>query len=1203
MERTKKNIPISLCTILIIVLSFLNVQQVRASHAMAVDLTYECLGGNQYEFTLSFYRDCKGISAPTNPEILIQSASCNINSSIFLSLSSPAIEVSSVCPAQINNTTCHGGAIPGVQKYTYKGTYTLPGNCPDWVFSYSECCRNNLITNLSSKDEIYVEATLNNSVVSCNSSPTYTSLPVPYLCSGQPYSYNHGVVDINGDSLVYTLVNPLQGHGNLIGYTAGYSPSYPVITTTGSVQFDQQTGQMDLTPNGIQVCVVTIQVKEYRNGVVIGSTMRDMQLIISNCTTSSPYLVNNGEAQNETGGFLIGKNLVEACPGQQIDFDITGQDDNGNNITLNTNIATAIPGATLAMTTSGNTGSGHFSWMPSLSDIGLHTFTVNIRNDACPISGQQTYSFSIHVLTGTTAGYDRSYCPSGGPVQLTAIGGNMFQWTELGGGPAASLSCTSCFNPKASPSITTTYVVESNFSSACRNKDTITVYVVPDFNLSMSDDTVGICSLKEGATFTAEASGTTGSYTYDWTPSGDLSNASIAKPTARPKVTTTYYATVTSSQGCTQRDSVVVRVKNLIDLYMVPGDSVETCDSVKIGVVEIPEGEIFSETFDHEIDSSNWVSINGGILANTCGSYSDNASYYLNGLGTRSMTTKTLDVSSGGSISFFVKAGFCDNCTCDRPENTEEDENMYLEYTTDGGATWKQLYTMDATLMAPLNAFSDIVVNIPDDAKTTATQFRWRQANHFSNLDVWVLDDIKIHEGLGKYKYQWTPSTDLSSDTVQSPFASPGQTTMYTVHVTDQETGCVYVDSVKVIFKEEFQIIGHQDLVLCPNDTNFRVQVPGPTGSLYTYKWLPPTGLSDPNISNPIVAPTTSTKYTITISDNNTGCLRKAIVDVTVPPLFQVNAGADTSVCFSHSLPVQTTVDIPDTYDYLWRPITGVSDQSLPNPIMNPTTDMQYIVFVKNRTTGCTKSDTINIKVFPDFTLTTTRTATLCPYATTVTISALSSPGTDFTYHWSPAAGMADPTQKEQVVQPVSDSTFYVISHKNNGCYKKDSVTVKLYQPGSNLKVSHDTTIHEGDFALLYATGANRYEWKTGNELVGTQNIISVSPLKQTVYKVYGYDDCYPDSATITVEVIPLEFYIPNLITPNGDGMNDNFKITNFGTRWDLEVYNRWGQLIYQKEKYINEWSGAGQSDGVYYYHIKDTKTNERYKGWVEVLR
>lgn len=1182
---------------------FCSIHKAKASHAMAVDLTYECLGGNQYEFTLSFYRDCKGIAAPNSPELHIESQTCGTHAHINLARFGPAVEVSAICSAQLSNTSCNGGTIPGVQKYVYKGRYTLPANCTDWVFSYSECCRNNLITNLSSKNDIYVEATLNNSAVSCNSSPTFTTIPVPYICNGQPYSYNHGVVDANGDSLVYSLVNALEGNNDFVSYSAGYSATYPIFTTTGSVQFDTQTGQMDLTPNGLQVSVVAIQVKEYRHGVLIGTTMRDMQVIVSNCSNLIPYLANGGQANNQTGGMLIGKNLIEVCPGETVTFDVAAQDDNGDQITLTTNVGTSIPGATFTTNVTGSTGTGNFSWTPTGADAGINTFTVTVRDNACQISGEQTYSFTIHVLLGTSAGADRYYCPSGGPLQLKAVGGSTFTWTLLNGSPATGLSCTNCANPLASPAVTTTYVVESNFAGSCSNKDTITVYAVPDFNLTVSPE-IKLCNLTDGAPISATPGPDPATaYTYHWTPEGNLSSFSVADPIARPKTTTKYYVTVTSPQGCAKRDSVTVKVKNLIDLKVLPADSVETCDSVQLDVVLIPMGEIFYEPFNHEVDSSNWSTINGGWLSNTCGAFSHDEAYYFDKPGARYLETKTLDVSTGGSISFYVKAGFCDQCTCDKPENDEQDENMYLEYSIDGGATWKLLYKMDADVFSPINNFTNVVLNIPDDAKTATTKFRWQQINHFPDKDVWVLDEIKIKEGLGDYTYKWTPNVRLSNDTIRNPIASPDTTTTYVVHVTDKETGCVYTDTVKVIFKEEFSIIEHQEFTFCPEDTNFKIQAPGPGGTIYTYKWVPPTGLSDPTIPNPTISPTGDITYTVFISNPNSGCYRRGDVFVKVPPLFTVDTGADTSVCYTNSVKLHTTVSLTGDYEYLWRPTANVSDQSSPTPSVRPNTNTDYIVFVKNKNTGCIKSDTIKVSVYPDFTLKTFGDTVLCPYETGVDIHALATPGTNFTYKWTPDAGMADPTLPDQVVHPVSDTVFQVLAHRDNGCWKKDSVQIRLYQAGLNLGVSRDTTINEGDFANLYAWGANRFVWKNGNQEIATVNSISVSPLTKTTYMVYGYDACFADSLSVTVDVIPLEFFIPNLITPNGDGLNDNFRITNFGTKWNLEVYNRWGQLIYQKDKYINEWNGSGQSDGVYYYHITDTKSSDTYKGWVQIVR
>jgi gliding motility-associated-like protein len=1178
-------------------------QRANASHAMAIDLTYKCLGGNQYEFTLSFYRDCKGIAAPFSPVLHINSPSCGVHSHINLTSTGPGIEVSSICNASIPNTSCNGGTLPGVQKYTYTGTYTLPFNCPDWVFSYSECCRNNLITNLTSKGNIYVEATLNNSIVSCNSSPSYTSIPVPYICNGQLYTYTHGVVDAEGDSLVYTLINPLQGRSQPIGFSSGYSVNNPILSSP-ALQFDQTTGEMKVTPNGSQVCVLAMQVNEYRDGVLIGTTMRDMQVIVNNCTNTIPYITNNGAMQNQTGGNQISSNVVEVCPGQTVSFDFAVTDDDGDALTLTSNIASAIPGATLTTSVTGSNATGNFSWPTSVADIGFHTFTVNVKDDACQVSGQQTYSFSVNVLPRTTVGPDRYYCPSGGPIQLVAKGGSLFQWTLLDGSAPVGLSCSNCSSPLASPSITSTYVISSNFNNNCGSKDTITVFVVSDFNLTVSSDTVTLCKLEEGVQIQADPGpDPVTSYQYQWNPVSTLSDAGIQNPIARPTSTTTYFCTVIAANGCSKKDSVTVRVRSLVTPNILPGDTVETCDSVQLNVVLTPYGEIFSEPFDHEIDSTNWSSIQGGILSDLCGTMHDE-SYYLNQPGLRALATKDVDVTRGGVINFYLKAGFCDQCTCDRPENSEQDENFYLDYSTDGGATWTLIQSFDADQYAAMNGFAYISITIPDDAETPNTRFRWNQLNHFPDKDVWILENISIKEGLSDYSYQWTPSTNLTNDTIANPVAFPTDTITYKVLITDKETGCTFTDSITIIFKNEFEVSIQPEVTRCPDDTSFvELNASTSSGKVYTYEWTPSTGLSNPNIANPTASPTTSTTYTVIITDPDNGCYRREETRVTVPPPFSVDITADTSICVTQSISLNSTVSPNDTYEYLWRPITGISNQTDPSPTARPATTTTYTLFVRHSNTGCIKADSVKLTVFPDFTLDVTGDATLCPFANEVAIEALASPGTDYAYEWSPGPGITDPTNPSQLVNPPSNTYYTVLCHDLDGCWKKDSAFVQIYNGTLDLRESADTLINEGDIASLYASGAIQYRWYNGTQLISDQSATSVSPQTTTTYLVYGNDACYLDSATVTVSVTPLEFFIPNLITPNGDGKNDNFKITNFGQRWDLEVYNRWGDVVYKKEKYIQEWEGQNLSDGVYYFHIRDTLTDEVYKGWVEIIR
>ena len=97
----------------LLVLAFVTMDKVQASHSMGADLTYKCLGGNSYEIELSFYRDCAGIEADSIANIFFQS-SCYPSSSIQISLiPGTGQEISPACPN--NTTTCNGGTFTGIQ--------------------------------------------------------------------------------------------------------------------------------------------------------------------------------------------------------------------------------------------------------------------------------------------------------------------------------------------------------------------------------------------------------------------------------------------------------------------------------------------------------------------------------------------------------------------------------------------------------------------------------------------------------------------------------------------------------------------------------------------------------------------------------------------------------------------------------------------------------------------------------------------------------------------------------------------------------------------------------------------------------------------------------------------------------------------------------------------------------------------------------
>ena len=542
-----KTLVFIICCILSLTLA--GSHKARASHAMGVDLTYICLGNNEYVFTISFYRDCSGINAPTTADLDLSSISCSQNFSVTLPLISSQ-EISPLCPTALS--TCQGGFEPGSEQYIYSDTITLPAQCTDWLFSWSHCCRNPLITNLTAPNSqnIYIEATYDNTIPGCNSSPLFTTLPVPYICTGQPYSYNHGAIDIDGDSLVYSLVNPLTTGGVSIGYQPGFNPNYPIATVSGTVSFNTTTGQMNVVPNGTQVTVITILVEEYRNGVLIGTTMRDIQVIVLVCGNQQPQLDLPGIVSLQNGT-LLDTMSVEVCVGSNIVFDLIASDpDGGDIISMISNAALTIPGTQFG-TAGTNPVTGTFTWTPQITNLGFNTFTVTVQDDGCPVLGTQIYVVELNVINGTYAGGDYFLC-DGDTAQLSVTGGTTFQWT-----PGNYLSNDTVSNPLSWPPSTQTYTVTSDMTGSCGNQDDITVYVVTPFTLGTTADVI-LCN--SGAAQLSAMAGPPDNYTYTWTPSLGLDYDTVPNPMASPTQTTVYTVSVTSSSGCTRTASQMVTV-------------------------------------------------------------------------------------------------------------------------------------------------------------------------------------------------------------------------------------------------------------------------------------------------------------------------------------------------------------------------------------------------------------------------------------------------------------------------------------------------------------------------------------------------------------------------------------------------------------------------------------------------------------------
>ncbi len=106
-------------------------------------------------------------------------------------------------------------------------------------------------------------------------------------------------------------------------------------------------------------------------------------------------------------------------------------------------------------------------------------------------------------------------------------------------------------------------------------------------------------------------------------------------------------------------------------------------------------------------------------------------------------------------------------------------------------------------------------------------------------------------------------------------------------------------------------------------------------------------------------------------------------------------------------------------------------------------------------------------------------------------------------------------------------------------------------------------------------------------------------PGNYEIYLIAQQSGC-KDTTTVKIKV----FFIPNVITPNGDQFNDRWVVGNGPGQFDAKIYNRWGDLVYSKSDYSDEWDGTGLGDGVYYYSLEDkTESKKLYKGWIQIVK
>jgi hypothetical protein len=379
----KKTFTLIRCLALLLGLTW-QTQSLQASHAVGNDITWACNPNNPCEliFTFTFYRQCQGATYATPPPLNFRGCGVSISSSAWTG--GLLGEITPLCPGEVSN--CNGGTVLGVEQYRHTLTYNTcvnnPG-CQSMTADWTLCCRNAGITSLVGSPQMSTTSTIAINQTPCNSSPVFNSIPVLFLCNGQSNTFSQGATDPDGNTLQYSLLPCMQGPGTSVPYAAGFSPTTP-LGAGWNVALNPSNGNITFTPTpgGILTGVICVQVNELNGaGVVIGTVVRDIQVRILNCANNLPT--------------LSGPYSYQSCLGEQFCVNIASADlDLANNLTVSViNNTTGAP----IFISGGSRPTASMCFIPT--SLGTYTFTLEVRDNACPLVGVQQFTYSIEVVS------------------------------------------------------------------------------------------------------------------------------------------------------------------------------------------------------------------------------------------------------------------------------------------------------------------------------------------------------------------------------------------------------------------------------------------------------------------------------------------------------------------------------------------------------------------------------------------------------------------------------------------------------------------------------------------------------------------------------------------------------------------------------------------------------------------------------------
>lgn len=496
----------------VVIFSLAFAHSASADHILGGNISYECVGGDDYLITLTVYRDCFFSTAALPEEnIFFFPSGCG-----ELAFSSPlqlqsVTEISQLCPSELPNSSCSGGFNPGTQRVIYQNTLTLAAGCV-WQIEFGSAEWNNFANvNNSLQPFAYISATLDTNF-GCNSSVSVTSDPVPYACVGDAVSHTLSFDNPDGHTIVVTHTGTETASGIDVPYQAGYSAAEPIPGFT----FDPTTLEMAFTaPNTLGTYVVSFEVEMFdAMGNLVGVFNEAMTFVVRLCDSLPTYFDVAPVVLDQADANLTGPTSLEACVGDSVCFSVQAINDNlFRSVTVSsTNLLALFPSASFN-SSPGNPGELEICIIPTAADIGIHVLDFDAIDDDCinPSSDDLTVDVTIHPQLNL-AFTDSLLCAEENLV-LVAEGDTDFTWNVLSGTASPGIVGTGGTQDIVPETDMVIEVTANNAPMSCAQTGTVNIQVaLSDLGETITDES---CVQNDGQ-IDLNVSGGTGSYSYTW---------------------------------------------------------------------------------------------------------------------------------------------------------------------------------------------------------------------------------------------------------------------------------------------------------------------------------------------------------------------------------------------------------------------------------------------------------------------------------------------------------------------------------------------------------------------------------------------------------------------------------------------------------------------------------------------------------------